>query len=232
MFRRINALLWSRMQMILANKMISIYLVMPILMVVLYQYMFKGREEMENVILFMVLPMVPAFLGYLLPTVLGEEAEKNNQRSLRLAGVKSWEYVLASLMIPFLVNLVYLIVLPFYLQVDWDKLGWQYIPVMLATTLVVFFIFMGFALVSDTQARATIGAMPIMMVTMLLPMFSMLDKTVEKIIGFTYLGSYSVYSQKLVDYQLSDKSFLFLLLWLVASILAVVWLTRQKQVIR
>lgn len=232
MFRRIKALLWSRMQMILANKMISIYLVMPILMVVLYQYMFKGREEMENVILFMVLPMVPAFLGYLLPTVLGEEAEKNNQRSLRLAGVKSWEYVLASLMIPFLVNLVYLIVLPFYLQVDWDKLGWQYIPVMLATTLVVFFIFMGFALVSDTQARATIGAMPIMMVTMLLPMFSMLDKTVEKIIGFTYLGSYSVYSQKLVDYQLSDKSFLFLLLWLVASILAVVWLTRQKQVIR
>ncbi|MDO5078580.1 MAG: ABC transporter permease [Streptococcus minor] len=232
MFRRINALLWSRMQMILANKMISIYLVMPILMVVLYQYMFKGREEMENVILFMVLPMVPAFLGYLLPTVLGEEAEKNNQRSLRLAGVKSWEYVLASLMIPFLVNLVYLIVLPFYLQVDWDKLGWQYIPVMLATTLVVFFIFMGFALVSDTQARATIGAMPIMMVTMLLPMFSMLDKTVEKIIGFTYLGSYSVYSQKLVDYQLSDKSFLFLLLWLVASILAVVWLTRQRQVIR
>ncbi len=232
MFRRINALLWSRMQMILANKMISIYLVMPILMVVLYQYMFKGREEMENVILFMVLPMVPAFLGYLLPTVLGEEAEKNNQRSLRLAGVKSWEYVLASLMIPFLVNLVYLIVLPFYLQVDWDKLGWQYIPVMLATTLVVFFIFMGFALVSDTQARATIGAMPIMMVTMLLPMFSMLDKIVEKIIGFTYLGSYSVYSQKLVDYQLSDKSFLFLLLWLVASILAVVWLTRQKQVIR
>ncbi|RRD32586.1 ABC transporter permease [Streptococcus minor] len=232
MFRRINALLWSRMQMILANKMISIYLVMPILMVVLYQYMFKGREGMENMILFMVLPMVPAFLGYLLPTVLGEEAEKNNQRSLRLAGVKSWEYVLASLMIPFLVNLVYLIVLPFYLQVDWDKLGWQYIPVMLATTMVVFFIFMGFALVSDTQARATIGAMPIMMVTMLLPMFSMLDKTVEKIIGFTYLGSYSVYSQKLVDYQLSDKSFLFLLLWLVASILAVVWLTRQKQVIR
>lgn len=232
MFRRINALLWSRMQMILANKMISIYLVMPILMVVLYQYMFKGREEMENMILFMVLPMVPAFLGYLLPTVLGEEAEKNNQRSLRLAGVKSWEYVLASLMIPFLVNLVYLIVLPFYLQVDWDKLGWQYIPVMFVTTLVVFFIFMGFALVSDTQARATIGAMPIMMVTMLLPMFSMLDETVEKIIGFTYLGSYSVYSQKLVDYQLSDKSFLFLLLWLVASILAVVWLTRQRQVIR
>ena len=122
-------------------------------------------------------------------------------------------------------------VLPFYLQVDWDKLGWQYIPVMFVTTLVVFFIFMGFALVSDTQARATIGAMPIMMVTMLL-MFSMLDKTVEKIIGFTYLGSYFIYSQKLADYQLLDTSFLFLILWLVISMLIVVWLTRQKQVIR
>lgn len=30
---------------------------------------------------------------------------------------------------------------------------------------------------------------------------SLMDKTIEKIIGFTYLGSYSEYSVELADYQ-------------------------------
>lgn len=60
MVRRMNALIWSRFQMILANKMVSVNLFMPILMVILYQYMFKGQDGMEDMILFMVLPMIPA----------------------------------------------------------------------------------------------------------------------------------------------------------------------------
>ena len=74
--------------------------------------------------------------------------------------------------------------------------------------------------------------MPIMMVTMLLPMFSLMDKTIEKIIGFTYLGSYSEYSVELADYQVFGTSFLYLILWLVGAMFVVVWLTRQKQVNR
>ena len=135
MVRRMNALIWSRFQMILANKMVSVNLFMPILMVILYQYMFKGQDGMKDMILFMVLPMIPAMTGYLLPIVVGEEAEKNNQRSLQLAGVKNWEYVVASLIIPFLVNLFYLFALPLYLGMDLVELGWQYIPVMLVTSL-------------------------------------------------------------------------------------------------
>ena len=154
--------------MILANKMVSVNLFMPILMVILYQYMFKGQDGMKDMILFMVLPMIPAMTGYLLPIVVGEEAEKNNQRSLQLAGVKNWEYVVASLIIPFLVNLFYLFALPLYLGMDLVELGWQYIPVMLVTSLTVFLVFMGTALVVNTQSKATIGAMPIMMVTMLI----------------------------------------------------------------
>lgn len=232
MLRRINALIWSRKEMILANKAVLVNFFMPIFMVILYQYMFKDQEGMEDMILFMVLPMIPAFMGYLMPTLVAEEAEKNNQRSLRLAGVKSWEYVLASLVIPFFITLVYILVLPLYLKVDFTDLGWQYIPVMVLTSLTVFLIFMCFALMVDTQARATIAAMPVMMVTMLLPMLSLMDKMVEKIIGFTYLGSYSAYSMKMSDYQLLDKSFIFLLLWLMASMVGVVWLTRQKQIIK
>lgn len=232
MLKRIMALLWSRKEMMMANKMVMMNLLIPALMVVLYQYMFKSMEDAGKMIFFMVLPMIPAFLGYLLPTVVAEEAEKNNQRSLRLAGVKSWEYVLASLLLPFVVAVIYLVLLPFYLRINLSELGWQYIPVMLLTSLIVFLIFMALALMTDTQARASIVAMPVMMVSSFLPMFAMMDKTVEKIIDFTYLGAYSVYSKEMSHYQIMDKSFLFLIIWLMVALLGVIWLTRQKQIIK
>ena len=75
MLKRIMALLWSRKEMMMANKMVMMNLLIPALMVVLYQYMFKSMEDAGKMIFFMVLPMIPAFLGYLLPTVVAEEAE-------------------------------------------------------------------------------------------------------------------------------------------------------------
>lgn len=232
MLKRIMALLWSRKEMMMANKMVMMNLLIPALMVVLYQYMFKSMEDAGKMIFFMVLPMIPAFLGYLLPRVVAEEAEKNNQRSLRLAGVKSWEYVLASLLLPFVVAVIYLVILPVYLRINLSELGWQYIPVMLLTSLIVFLIFMALALMTDTQTRASIVAMPVMMVSSFLPMFAMMDKTVEKIIDFTYLGAYSVYSKEMSHYQIMDKSFLFLIIWLMVALLGVIWLTRQRQIIK
>lgn len=232
MLKRIMALLWSRKEMMMANKMVMMNLIIPALMVVLYQYMFKSMEDAGKMIFFMVLPMIPAFLGYLLPTVVAEEAEKNNQRSLRLAGVKSWEYVLASLLLPFVVAVIYLVILPVYLRINLSELGWQYIPVMLLTSLIVFLIFMALALMTDTQTRASIVAMPVMMVSSFLPMFAMMDKTVEKIIDFTYLGAYSVYSKEMSHYQIMDKSFFFLIIWLMVALLGVIWLTRQRQIIK
>ena len=46
-------------------------------------------QNTNEVILYLVSPMIPALIGYIMPTLVAEEAEKNNQRSLRLAGVKS-----------------------------------------------------------------------------------------------------------------------------------------------
>lgn len=231
MFRRINALIWSRKEVILANKMVVVNLLMPFLMVTLYQFMFKGQEKMGQGILFMVLPMVPAFIGYSLPTLISEEAEKNNQRSLRLAGVKSWEYILASLVFPFLINLIYLIVLPFYLKVDWAALSPLYLPVMLVTSLVIFLLFLLVGLLVNSQSRASIIAMPVMMATAFLPLFSLIDQTVEKVIGFTYMGAFSHYSEKLADYSLIDFSFMVLLAWFLLGMFAVIFVTRQKHII-
>lgn len=231
MFRRLLALLWSRKEIIVANKMVVTNLCMPFVMVVLYQFMFKKQADMEKAILFMALPMAPAFVGYILPTLVSEEAEKNNQRSLRLAGVKSWEYVLSSLVFPFFLNLLYLLVLPFYLKVSWSELGASYLLVMVVSSLVIFLLFLLVALLVDSQSRASIVAIPVMMVTAFLPLFAMLDQTMEKVVSFTYMGAFAKYSTVLGQYSLGDKSFLVLVSWLCLSALAVIWATKKKQTI-
>lgn len=234
MFKRMRALIWSRKEMILANKPIIVNIFMPFLLVLLYQFMYKNlkMQNTNEVILYLVSPMIPALIGYIMPTLVAEEAEKNNQRSLRLAGVKSWEYVLASLFFPFILNVLYMLLLPLYLEVKFADLGLSYVIIMLLTSLVVFLLFLMVALLTDTQARATILAMPVMMLTFLLPLFSMMDKGIEKFIAYTYMGAYTRAGTDWLSYQLTDKSFWILLIWLLLSLAGVIWATKHKQIIR
>lgn len=234
MFKRLRALFWSRKEMVLANKPIMINIFTPFLLVLLYQFMYKDlkMQDTNELILYLVLPIIPAFIGYIIPTLVAEEAEKNNQRSLRLVGVKSWEYVLASLFFPFILNMLYMILLPVYLRVDFADLGLSYLLVMLLTSLVIFLLFLMVGLLADTQSRATILAMPIMMLTFLLPLFSMMDKGIEKFIAYTYIGAYTKAGTDWTAYHLTDKSFWILLIWLLLSLAGVIWATKRKQIIR
>lgn len=230
MFRRLTALLWSRKEMMLANKMVLANMLMPVVMVLLYQFMFKGREGSRDMIFFMVLPMIPAFIGYTLPTLVSEEAEKNNQRSLRLAGVKGWEYVLTSLAIPFLVTVLYGIGLPLYLKMDWSELGWVYLPVMILTAAALLLLYMVLALLVDNQARAGLVAMPVMMVSSFLPLLALTDKNMETMVMVTPMGALAQYTKELADYSLGHLSFLSLLAWLGLVLLGLFWIARKKSV--
>lgn len=232
MFKCFSALLWSRKEIIVANKMVVMNLLMPVLMLVLYQFMFKDQKDMNQTILWLVLPMVPAFVGSSLPSLVSEEAEKNNQRSLRLAGVKNWEYILASLVFPFLLILVYMVALPLYLQIDFSDLGWAYAPIFLITSAVIMLLFMGIALLVDTQARASILAMPIMMVSAFLPLFATMDKSVEKLVDWTYMGAFTAYTKEGTEFTLTDGRFVILLVWLVFSSAGILWIARKKALIQ
>lgn len=232
MFKCFSALLWSRKEIIVANKMVVMNLLMPVLMLVLYQFMFKDQKDMNQTILWLVLPMVPAFVGSSLPSLVSEEAEKNNQRSLRLAGVKNWEYILASLVFPFLLILVYMVALPLYLQIDFSDLGWAYAPIFLITSAVIMLLFMGIALLVDTQARASILAMPIMMVSAFLPLFATMDKAVEKLVDWTYMGAFTAYTKEGTEFTLTDGRFVILLVWLVFSSAGILWIARKKALIQ
>ncbi|WP_162011124.1 ABC transporter permease [Streptococcus sp. S784/96/1] len=227
MFKCLSALIWSRKEILLANKQTAVMLLMPAGFIALYSFMFKDMPNSHDMIFGMVLPMISAMIGYVLPTLIAEEAEKNNQRTLMLSGVKVWEYVIASLVIPFATVVVYLVALPFALNIDLSN--WvNYLAVSILTSLVTILLYLAVALVCDTQARATISAMPVMMATMLLPMMAMMNEDMGKWITYTHMGAYTKWNLQGAEYSLSDKSFWFLILWLVVSVVLVFYFAKKK----
>lgn len=227
MFKRLSALIWSRKEILLANKQTAVMLLMPAGFVALYTFMFKDMPNSNDMILGMVLPMISGMIGYILPTLIAEEAEKNNQRTLILSGVKVWEYVVASLIIPFGIVVAYLVALPFALNIDLSN-WFNYLAITVLTSLVIILLYLAIALVCDTQTRATISAMPVMLVAMLLPMMAMMDDSMGKWITYTHMGAYTKWNLQGADYSLSDKSFWFLILWLVLSAVLVFYFSKKK----
>lgn len=229
MFKRLSALLWSRKEIFLANKQTAVMLVMPAGFTALYAFMFKGMPNSGDMILGMVLPLISAMLGNALPTLIAEEAEKGNQQTLILSGVKVWEYVLSSLIIPFVAVLVYLIALPFALKVSISN--WvAYVLVNVLTALVTLLIFMAVALSCETQARATLAAMPVMLVSMLLPMMSLTNPGFAKWVTYSHMGAYTKWNTEGATYRLMDKSFVFLLIWFVLATAATLYFAKKKHI--
>lgn len=236
MFKRFLALLWSRMMIILANKTAAINLILPFVMVLLYRYMF-GRQmsgdELAYAVLWTSLPMVAPMIATVFPTIVSEEAEKNNQRSLLLAGVKPWEYVLSSLLFPFCIIFVYIVGLPFYLGISRSELGLSYLLVMALTALVTSLLFLMVSLLCETQSRATIVSLPLMMVSAFLPMFTMMDERVSDVIQWTFLGAFTELSSTGGrDYMLLSQSFGVLVVWLGLTIVGAVVVTSRRRLRR
>ena len=230
MFKRLQALLWSRKEILLANKQTSIMMVFPLMFAGIYSFIFRDMQGANKMVFTMILPMLTAMIGYLLPILIAEEVEKNNQRSLLMAGVKYEEYIFSNIIIPFIVVLIYLIALPFLLRVSIENWG-TYLLVNIVTTIVVFILYTAVALLCDTQAKASMAAMPIMMVNLMLPIAGMTSETISKITDYTYMGAFGQWREVRGDYALTDKTFFILLIWLVISVLIAGVVIRRNKVI-
>ncbi len=93
MFRRFVALLWLRLQIILSNKSVFLQVVMPAGLIYLYKFMMDSqsgpKEQMGVAYLMMCIPFSLALaVGSPILTILAEEKEKNNLKTLLLSGVK------------------------------------------------------------------------------------------------------------------------------------------------
>lgn len=231
MFKRFKSLLWLRWEIILSNKTLVVQLALPIILTLLYQFMYSKLPEKKAVefIMTMLPAMILSFVGMTSTYLIADENEKHNLVSLQLAGMGNVEYLLANFSLPLLIVIVYLTALPLYLGISLSSLGLLYAFVNLLTALVVlgFFIFIG--IVCKTQTQATILSLPFMMGVAFLPLFAMMDKSIQKVIDFTFMGTLTNYLLDREHYQLIDKSLLFLVLWLILMGALLFWGLRHHQ---
>lgn len=179
MFRKLNALLWLRVQVIISNSTLLATLLMPFGLTVLYNELLNKSGELSMFLLSTSLTMVLSMgSGYMVSIMIAEDKEKRNLKSLLLSGVTATEYTLSMLVIPMLIMLLGMILLPVYLKVDLSGYLFAYVIYLLLATISIIFINILIGAVSDTQSKAQVYSIFPMLIVSFLPMIASQNDTV------------------------------------------------------
>ena len=119
MFRKLNALLWLRLQVLISNSSLLATLLLPFGLTVLYNEFLNKNGQLSLFFLSASLTMVLSMgSGYMVSIMMAEDKEKRNLKSLLLSGVTATEYTFSMLILPMLIMLLAMISLPIYLKVE------------------------------------------------------------------------------------------------------------------
>lgn len=216
MINKYRSLIWLRTQQLFSNSQLLIMAALPYIMGMLYTYLESESQLGKNLNLLNVLAMALGMtLGTMVSMNVAEEKEKNNIKELRLAGVNGFQYILSILFYPFILVLINILVLPTLVGAhNYTHDYVSYGLVIFLTGSVIAFINILIALncrsVSQTQAIS----LPLMMLTFLLPVLSLIDPKLDKWVTYSFMGGFS----KVFDVNvnvLTTSSFYALLVWFV-----------------
>ena len=191
MFRKLNALLWLRVQVIISNSTLLATLLMPFGLTVLYNELLNKSGELSMFLLSTSLTMVLSMgSGYMVSIMIAEDKEKRNLKSLLLSGVTATEYTLSMLVIPMLIMLLGMILLPVYLKVDLSGYLFAYVIYLLLATISIIFINILIGAVSDTQSKAQVYSIFPMLIVSFLPTIALQNDTVQKLLDYSFIGPF------------------------------------------
>ena len=189
MFRKLNALLWLRVQVLISNSTLLATLLMPFGIAVLYNEFSNKNGQLSLFLLSASLTMVLSMgSGYMVSIMMAEDKEKRNLKSLILSGVTATEYTFSMLVLPILIMLVAMIVLPIYLRVDISGYLFAYVIYLLLATISIIFLNLLIGAVSDTQSKAQVYSIFPMLIVSFLPMIALQNDTVQKLLDYSFIG--------------------------------------------
>jgi len=189
MFRKLNALLWLRLQVLISNSTLLATLLMPFGIAVLYNEFFNKNGELSMFLLSSSLTMVLSMgSGYMVSIMMAEDKEKRNLKSLILSGVTATEYTFSMLVLPILIMLLAMIVLPIYLKVDLSGYLFAYVIYLLLATISIIFLNLLIGAVSDTQSKAQVYSIFPMLIVSFLPMIALQNDTAQKVLDYSFVG--------------------------------------------
>lgn len=189
MFRKLNALLWLRLQVLISNSTLLATLLLPFGLAVLYNEFFNKNGELSTYFLSMSLTMVLSMgSGYMVSIMMAEDKEKRNLKSLILSGVTATEYTFSMLILPLLIMLLGMILLPIYFKVDVSGYLLAYVIYLVLAAISVIFLNLLIGAVSDTQSKAQVYSMFPVFIVSFLPMIALQNDTVQKVLDYSFVG--------------------------------------------
>ena len=191
MFRKLNALLWLRVQVLISNSTLLATLLMPFGIAVLYNEFLNKNGQLSLFLLSASLTMVLSMgSGYMVSIMMAEDKEKRNLKSLILSGVTATEYTFSMLVLPILIMLFAMIVLPIYLKVDLSSYLLAYVIYLILATISIIFLNLLIGAVSDTQSKAQVYSIFPMFIVSFLPMIALQNDTVQKVLDYSFIGPF------------------------------------------
>ena len=213
MFRKLNALLWLRLQVLISNSTLLATLLMPFGIAILYNEFLNKSGELSMFLLSMSLTMVLSMgSGYMVSIMMAEDKEKRNLKSLILSGVTATEYTMSMMALPLLVMLLSMVVLPLYLKVDLTNYFLTYGLYLLLATISIIFLNLLIGAVSDTQSKAQVYSIFPMLTVSFLPILAVQNETAQKLLDYSFIGPL-VSLLKEGGGELSLRSLALLLAW-------------------
>ena len=228
MFRKLNALLWLRVQVLISNSTLLATLLLPFGIAVLYNEFFNKNGELSMFLLSSSLTMVLSMgSGYMVSIMMAEDKEKRNLKSLILSGVTAMEYTLSMMVLPLLVMLLSMVVLPLYLKVDLTKYFLTYGLYLLLATISIIFLNLLIGAVSDTQSKAQVYSIFPMLIFSFLPTLAVQNATAQNLLDYSFIGPL-VSLLKAGGGELSLRSLGLLLAWVLLLGLASLFVLKNS----
>ena len=228
MFRKLNALLWLRLQVLISNSTLLATLLMPFGIAILYNEFLNKGGELTMFLLSTSLTMVLSMgSGYMVSIMMAEDKEKRNLKSLILSGVTATEYTLSMMALPLLVVLFSMVVLPLYLKVDLTNYFLTYGLYLLLATISIIFLNLLIGAVSDTQSKAQVYSIFPMLTFSFLPTLAVQNETAQKLLDYSFIGPL-VSLLKEGGGELSLRSLGLLLAWILLLGLASLFVLKNS----
>jgi len=228
MFRKLNALLWLRLQVLISNSTLLATLLMPFGIAILYNEFLNKGGELTMFLLSTSLTMVLSMgSGYMVSIMMAEDKEKRNLKSLILSGVTATEYTLSMMALPLLVVLLSMVVLPLYLKVDLTNYFLTYGLYLLLATISMIFLNILIGAVSDTQSKAQVYSIFPMLIFSFLPVLVIQNETAQKLLDYSFIGPL-VSLLKAGGGELSLRSLGLLLAWILLLGLASLFVLKNS----
>ncbi|MDD6384815.1 hypothetical protein ACQRD4_05440 [Streptococcus hyointestinalis] len=212
MTNSMRSLLWLKWQYIVTNKVLLVVVLSPIVDVYLMSLLGPSADAM--LLSFGTGLVYSVTAGSFVTLIVAEEKEKKNIRTLILTGVHQLDYAISVIAYPLILSVLSLILLPFLFQRPVDN--WLvYSLVTILTALAYIAINFVIALVCQTQVQAAMCSMLVMALGSFLPMLMFTNDMVKTVVSFSFFGASSNYLYASTGYQLTDTSFIALLVWLI-----------------